>query len=419
MSDTKADPPVEGEGAPRTVSGGEELARPDALRNPLAALREGDLGSLRVLLALALIWIFFNWRVEDGIFLDSQNLTNLSLQIAAVGTVSIGITLILFLGEIDLSVGSVAGLCAAIMTVLSVKNGWNPYLAIAAALAAGALIGMFHGMVVTFFGIPSFVVTLAGLIGWQGAQLKVLGETGTVNLPFPGEITDIAFTFYSDTVGWIIALVVIGLFVGTSLNTRRKRTAAGLDPGDIRFFVLKAVLVSAAVLLALLRVFNDDRGVPLAPLIFIVLVAFFAFLTQRTRFGRHIFAVGGNEEAARRAGIKTKRVKVAVFTLASMMAAAGGVLLASRLQAVGQDTAGGDFLLLAIAGPVVAGVSLFGGRGTIWAALLGALVMGSISNGMDLLELDSPTKFMITGGVLLAAVVLDAVTSRKGATATR
>ena len=163
--------------------------------------------------------------------------------------------------------------------------------------------------------------------------------------------------------------------------------------------------------------FNANRGVPLAPLIFLALVIVFAFLMGRTRFGRLVYAVGGNEEAARRAGIKTKRVKIAVFMLASALAATGGVLLASRLQAVGQDTAGGDFLLLAIAGPVVAGVSLFGGRGTIWAALLGALVMGSISNGMDLLELDSPTKFMITGGVLLAAVVLDAATSRKSATA--
>jgi len=332
--------------------------------------------------------------------------------------VSIGITLVLFLGEIDLSVGSVAGFCAATMAVLSVKHGWDPLLAIAAAVLLGAAIGLFQGLVVTFFGIPSFVVTLAGLIAWQGAQLKVLGDTGTINLPFPGRITDIAFTFYSDIVGWVLALIAIAVVVGTSVNTRRKRQAAGLDPGDLRLFLLKVVLVSAAILAAV-AVFNADRGVPLAPLIFVTLVVIFAFTMHRARFGRLVYAVGGNEEAARRAGIKTKRVKVAVFTLASSLAAAGGVLLASRLQAVGQDTAGGDFLLLAIAGPVVAGVSLFGGRGTIWAALLGALVMGSISNGMDLLELDSPTKFIITGGVLLAAVILDATTKRKSATAGR
>jgi D-xylose transport system permease protein len=406
-------------GAPQTVAGGEELERHNIFRNPLRALREGELGEVRVLIALALIWIFFQIRVEDGIFLTAQNLTNLSLQIAAVGTVSIGITLILFLGEIDLSVGSVAGLAAAICGVLSVKNGWDPLLAIAAAVAAGALIGLFQGLIVTFFGIPSFVVTLAGLIAWQGAQLKVLGETGSVNLPIPGTITDIAFTFYSDTFGVVLAVLGIALVWGTGLNTRRKRSAAGLDPGDFRLFLLKSVAVSAAILWAVFGVFNADRGIPLAPLIFLALVIIFAFLMGRMRFGRLVMAVGGNEEAARRAGIKTKRVKVAVFMLASALAATGGVLLASRLQAVGQDTAGGDFLLLAIAGPVVAGVSLFGGRGTIWAALLGALVMGSISNGMDLLELDSPTKFIITGGVLLAAVILDAATSRKSATAGR
>jgi D-xylose transport system permease protein len=336
-----------------------------------------------------------------------------------VGLVSIGIVLVLLLGEIDLSVGAVSGLAAAIMAVLNVKHGWSPYLAIAAAVAAGALIGLFQGLVVTFFGIPSFVVTLAGLIAWQGAQLKVLGETGSVNLPIPGTITDIAFTFYSDTFGIVLAVLGIAVVWGTGFNKRRKRSAAGLDPGDIRMFLLKSVAVTAAILWAVLGVFNADRGIPLAPLIFLALVIIFAFLMGRTRFGRLVYAVGGNEEATRRAGIKTKSVKVAVFVLASGLAATGGVLLASRLQAVGQDTAGGDFLLLAIAGPVVAGVSLFGGRGTIWAALLGALVMGSISNGMDLLELDSPTKFIITGGVLLAAVILDAATSRKSATATR
>ena len=402
-------------GGPATVAGGEELERPGVFSHPIKALREGELGEVRVLIVLALIWIFFQIRVEDGIFLTAENLTNLSLQIAAVGTVSIGVTLILFLGEIDLSVGSVAGLAAAICGVLSVKNGWDPYLAIAAAVAAGTAIGLFQGLVVTFFGIPSFVVTLAGLIAWQGAQLKVLGDTGSVNLPIPGTITDIAFTFYSDTFGVVLAVLAIALVWGTGLNKRRKRAGAGLDPGDIRMFLLKAVAISAAILWAVFGVFNADRGIPLAPLIFLALVVIFAFLMGRMRFGRLVYAVGGNEEAARRGGIKTKRVKVAVFMLASTLAASGGVLLASRLQAVGQSTGAGDFLLLAIAGPVVAGVSLFGGRGTIWAALLGSLVMGSISNGMDLLQLDSPTKFIITGGVLLAAVILDAATSRKSA----
>jgi D-xylose transport system permease protein len=396
----------------------EALERPD-VRNPLRALAEGELGSVRVLLALALIWAIFQIKVQDGLYLQPQNLTNLSLQIAAVGTVSIGIVLILLLGEIDLSVGSVAGLCASICAVLSVKNGWDPKLAILAAILAGTAIGLFHGLIVTFFGIPSFVVTLAGLIAWQGAQLKVLGATGTVNLPTPGTITDLANTYYSDTVGWIIAFATIGVYVSSALYGRRRRIAAGLDPGDIRFFIGRLVVVSGAILLTIGLVFNRHRGVPLSPLIFVSLVAIFAFITERTLFGRHIFAVGGNEEAARRAGIKTKRIKVAVFMLASSLAAIGGILLEARQLSVGQNTPSSDFLLLAIAGPVVAGVSLFGGRGTVWAALLGGLVMGSISNGMDLLALQSADKFMITGGVLLAAVVLDAATSRRRKAVTR
>jgi D-xylose transport system permease protein len=417
MTKTRADESAERDAAGKAAAD-ESLQRPD-VTHPLRALAEGELGSVRVLIALALIWAIFQVRVEGGIYLEPQNLTNLSLQIAAVGTVSIGIVLILLLGEIDLSVGSVAGLCASIAAVLSVKNGWDPKLAILAAILAGTAIGLFHGLVVTFFGIPSFVVTLAGLIAWQGAQLKVLGETGTVNLPTPGTITDLANTYYSDTVGWIIALITIGVYAGSALYGRRARMAAGLEPGDIRFFIGRIVVVSAAVLITIGLVFNRHRGVPLSPLIFVTLVAIFAFITERTRFGRHIFAVGGNDEAARRAGIKTKRIKVAVFMLASALAGVGGILLAARGLSVGQSTPSSDFLLLAIAGPVVAGTSLFGGRGTVWAALLGALVMGSISNGMDLLALQAADKFMITGGVLLAAVILDAATSRRRATVTR
>src|SRR5439155_6754734 len=190
---------------------------------PLAVLAR--LGSLRVFIVLALIWIIF--QTQNGNFLSAFNLTNLVLQIAAVGLISIGITLILLLGEIDLSVGAVSGLCAAIMAVLQVKHGWSPYLAIAAAIGAGAAIGLLNGFFVTQFGIPSFVVTLAGLLAWQGALLRVLGDTGTLNLT-NGKITGLANHFYSDTVGWIFAAIVIGAFAGGSLWAWRRRVAAGL-----------------------------------------------------------------------------------------------------------------------------------------------------------------------------------------------
>jgi D-xylose transport system permease protein len=369
----------------------------------------GDLAELRVVLALAVIWIVF--YLQEPRFMSSVNLSNLVLQMTAVGLVSIGIVLVLLLGEIDLSVGAVSGLAAAIMAVLNVKHGWSPYLAIAAAVAAGMVIGLFQGSVFTRFAVPSFVVTLSGLLAWPGAQLKVLGETGTVNLNDP-KILGLTSTFYSDTVGWILAFVAIGAYAAMSLRSRQKRVSEGLSAPQVGLLVLRIALVAVAVLVAV-WVLNDDRGVPLAALILVGFCLAFFYITTRTTFGRHIFAVGGNSEAARRAGIHVTRVRVIVFVIASSMAAIGGIMAASRLLAVNQSSGSGDFLLLAIAGPVIAGTSLFGGRGSVWHALLGALVITSISNGMDLLALDSSVKFMVTGAVLLAAVVIDAIARRQ------
>jgi D-xylose transport system permease protein len=369
----------------------------------------GDLAELRVVLALAVIWLVF--YAQEPRFMSSVNLSNLVLQMTAVGLVSIGIVLVLLLGEIDLSVGAVSGLCAAIMAVLSVKHGWSPYLAIAAGVLAGTAIGLFQGSVFTKFGVPSFVVTLAGLLAWPGFQLEVLGETGTVNINDP-KILGLTSTFYSDTVGWIIALVAIGTYAALALRGRQKRVAQGLSAPQVGLLVLRIGLVAFATLVAV-WVLNDDRGVPLAALILVGFCLVFFYITTRTTFGRHIFAVGGNAEAARRAGISVTRVRVIVFMIASTMAAIGGIMAASRLLAVNQSSGSGDFLLLAIAGPVIAGTSLFGGRGSVWHALLGALVITSISNGMDLLALQSSVKFIVTGAVLLLAVIIDAIARRQ------
>ena len=369
----------------------------------------GDLAELRVVLALAVIWIVF--YIQEPRFMSSVNLSNLVLQMTAVGLVSIGVVHVLLLGEIDLSVGAVSGLAAAIMAVLNVKHGWSPYLAIAAAVAAGAAIGLFQGTVFTRFAVPSFVVTLAGLLAWPGAQLKVLGETGTVNLNDP-KILGLTNTFYSDTVGWIMALVLIGVYALLALRNRQSRVAQDLSAPQLGLVVLRIGLVTVATLVAV-WVLNDDRGVPLAALILVGFCLIFFYMTTRTTFGRHIFAVGGNAEAARRAGINVNRVRVVVFIIASSMAAIGGIMAASRLLAVNQSSGAGDFLLLAIAGPVIAGTSLFGGRGSVWHALLGALVITSISIGMDLLALESAVKFMVTGAVLLLAVVIDAIARRQ------
>ncbi|HEU0318184.1 MAG TPA: sugar ABC transporter permease, partial [Solirubrobacteraceae bacterium] len=257
----------------------------------------------------------------------------------------------------------------------------------------------------------SFVVTLAGLLIWQGALLKVLGSTGTVNITDP-KVTGLANTFYSSTVSWIIGIGVIVVYAGGTLWAWRQRVSAGLADRSLTGPIVRVVVMAAATI-AVVSVFDHDRGLPLAVLILIAFVATMEYVATRTRFGRHVFAVGGNAEAARRAGIRINGVRIAVFAIAGSMAAIGGILAASRLLAVSQNSGGSDLLLLAIAGPVIAGTSLFGGRGSVWTALLGALVIGSISNGMDLLALDSSVKFMVTGGVLLVAVIVDALARRQ------
>jgi D-xylose transport system permease protein len=369
----------------------------------------GELGALPVAIGLIVIWTIF--YLQEPRFLSAQNLTNLVLQATAVGTISIGIVLVLLLGEIDLSVGSASGLCACVLAVLNIKQGMPAVLAIIVAILVGALIGLIQGTIFTRFGVPSFVVTLAGLIGWQGVQLAVLGDTGTINFPFDGAVAALTNTFFPPWVGYLLVLVAVGAYVGSALASTRRRAAAGLVTTPITDTVLKAVGLGVLLLAAVL-VFNSDRGTPLALLIFVGFVVFFDLILRRTRYGRSIFAVGGNVEAARRAGINVSMVRITVFVLCSAMAAVGGILAASRLLAAGQSSGGGETLLYAIAAAVIGGTSLFGGRGSTYSALLGILVIFSIANGMDLLGLESSIKFMITGAVLLAAVILDAVARR-------
>jgi D-xylose transport system permease protein len=374
-------------------------------RDMLRRFVQGDLASLRVIFAIALIWIIF--QSQNDRFLTAQNLTNLFLQITAIGLIAVGIVLVLLIGEIDLSVGAVSGFAAAVMAVVNVKHGWPVVPAIAAGVITGALIGVVQGLIFTRFTIPSFVVTLAGSLVWQGALLKVLGDTGTVNLSHSG-ITDLANTFYGDATGWIFAAIAIAVYAFFTLGGHRKRAAAGVTTEPVALLLIRVGVV-AAVTIAAVAILNSDRGVPLALLILLAFVIGFQMVTTRTVFGRHLFAVGGGAEAARRAGISVTKIRVIAFTLCSSMAAVGGILAASRLLAVNQSSGGSNLLLESIAAPVIAGTSLFGGRGSVWSALLGATVIGSIANGMNLLALESSVKLMITGGVLLAAVVVDAV----------
>jgi D-xylose transport system permease protein len=378
-------------------------------------LLHGDIGSLPVLLGLILIAVIF--QIANPNFLTPLNLTNLLVQIAAVGTIAVGVVLVLLIGEIDLSIGSVSGLTASIMAVISVKMGMPGWMAIVAGILSGALIGLLHGWWIAKLHVPSFVVTLAGFLGWQGAQLYVLGSTGTINLADP-LILGISNSRLPVIVGWIIGVLFIGGFAFSLLRGRAQRARKGL-PNQVTALAIGQIVLIAVVILAAVGLMNVDRnpsrtipimGVPSAVIFLIGFIVIFSYITRRTKFGRFIFAVGGNAEAARRAGINVDRIKIVVFVLSSTLAACGGILAGSRLYAVNQSSGGGDILLNAIAAAVIGGTSLFGGRGSIWSALLGALVIGSIANGMDLLALASSIRFMVTGAVLLIAVTLDAYT---------
>ena len=378
-------------------------------------LFHGDIGSLPVLLGLILIAVVF--QIANPNFLTPLNLTNLLVQIAAVGTIAVGVVLVLLIGEIDLSIGSVSGLTASIMAVVSVKMGLPGWMAILAGIISGALIGLLHGWWVAKLHVPSFVVTLAGFLGWQGAQLYVLGNTGTINLADP-LILGISNSRLPVIAGWIIGALFIAGFAFSLLRERSQRARKGL-PNQMTALAIGRIVLIALVILAVVGLMSVDRnpsrtvpimGVPSAVIFLTAFVVVFSYIIRRTKFGRFIFAVGGNAEAARRAGINVDRIKIVVFILSSTLAACGGILAGSRLYAVNQSSGGGDMLLNAIAAAVIGGTSLFGGRGSVWSALLGALVIGSIANGMDLLALASSIRFMVTGAVLLIAVTLDAYT---------
>ena len=383
------------------------------LRAFLSRLRSGDLGSLPVVVGLIVIWGVFALR--NDAFLSSRNLVNLTQQSVPTGIIALGIVLVLLLGEIDLSVGSISGLSAAILAVGFVGHGWALPLAILAALAAGAVIGGVYGVLYTRFGVPSFVITLAGLLGFLGLQLKVLGKEGSINIPFDSAIVKFsALKFLPDAVAYLIVVAAVLIYAALRLRSNQRRAAAGLSTTP----VVTVALRSVALLLLLgipVYVLNRDRGVSYMFVLFLALVVIFDFVIRRTSWGRSVLAIGGNVEAARRAGINVKRIYVTVFVFCSTLAALGGLLAAGRLAAANQSSGGGDVNLNAIAAAVIGGTSLFGGRGSAYSALLGILVIQSISNGLSLVNLGSPERYMITGGVLLLAVIVDSLSRRSRA----
>jgi D-xylose transport system permease protein len=373
-------------------------------------IRGGNLGSLPVVVGLIVIWAIF--QALNPSFLSSNNLVNLTLQCAAVGTITIGIVLVLLVGQIDLSVGSVSGLAAAILGVGLTQLGWGLAISILVAIAAGVGIGWLYGLLFTRFGVPSFIITLAGLLAVLGLQLEVLGATGSINIPFDSAIVQFATSwFLPPWVAYILAAVGAGgLFISAVLR-RRRRERTGLPTGSLAGSALRSGILLGLMALGVWYL-ATDRGVAIVFVFFVLLVVLVNFLLTRTRWGRNVYAVGGSVEAARRAGIRVDRVYISVFMLCSTFAVIGGILAAAKLTAVTQLSGAGDTNLNAIAAAVIGGTSLFGGRGSAWSALLGIAVIQSISNGLTLLNLDASIRYMITGGVLLLAVIIDSL-SRK------
>jgi D-xylose transport system permease protein len=392
---------------PRLIQARGPMGYVDAM---LARLKSGDLGSLPIVIGLIVILIVF--QSLNNTFLNAFNLVNLCLQIASLTIIALGVTLVLLLGEIDLSIGSVSGVAAAIVAVANAQHGVNPALSVLMAVVAGAVIGALHGFVFTKIGVPSFVITLAGLLAWLGVQLRILGSEGTINLPPNGKLLEIGQqqflpTWLTYVVGFaLVALYLAGALIGSARRRKADLTAQPIWVTGIVTVFLIVIVVAIASKLAV------DRGLPWIFLFALALVLIFDWVVRRTRYGRAILAVGGNIEAARRAGIKVDAIRLSVFVLCSTLAAIGGVIATMRLGFANQQSGSGDVLVNSIAAAVIGGTSLFGGRTRRYAPLLGAVVIGAIANGLALLSLTSSVKYIITGSVLLAAVVIDALSQR-------
>jgi D-xylose transport system permease protein len=381
-------------------------------RRKLEAWKAGDVGVMPVVVALILITIVF-YKVNSN-FLTAGNFTNLMVQMAAVTTIAIGVVFVLLLGEIDLSIGYVSGIAGVVVAKLQFPDSsWEVrgVAAIAIAVAVTALIGLFQGSFVAIIGVPSFVVTLAGLLFWQGVILYSIGDQGVIVID-DSLINNVANYFFSDTAGYLIAAIATGLFVIATLAGVISRRRHGIFTDNLVLVTAKIVGL-AAIAFGVVYWANQERGFPVAFLLVIVLLVFWTWVAERTTFGRHVYAVGGSAEAARRAGINVRNIRLIVFMISGAMAGLGGVIFASRLNSVDLNAGGGTILLDAIAAAVIGGTSLFGGRGRVISALMGSLVIATLANGIDLAGWSSAIKYMVTGAILLAAVTLDTLLRRR------
>lgn len=392
-------------------------------RDYLARVRGGNMGALPAVLGLLTLVVAFS--VARPEFVTAGNLANLLHQGAAVTVIAMGLVFVLLLGEIDLSAGFASGVCASVLAVLLTNFGLPWYVAVLGAVATGAAIGLVIGLLVAKLGIPSFVVTLAAFLAFQGAVLLLM-KGGTIVAVDDPTIKKINFDGrFTPLQGWVLYGVTIAGMLALHLWKRYSRVRHGLAADPLSVVALRvltaAVLLGAAVwTLNLERSKNDaisQRGVPMVVAILGLLLWLCTFVLNRTAFGRHVYAVGGNREASRRAGIHVDAIRIAVFVICSTMAAVGGIVAASRDASVNPNTGGSNVLLYAVGAAVIGGTSLFGGKGRVLNAVLGGAVVAVIENGMGLMEYSPGTKYVVTGVVLLLAAGIDALTRRRAAAA--
>ncbi|MFD2765707.1 sugar ABC transporter permease [Micromonospora eburnea] len=391
------------------------------LHNYWGRVRGGDIGALPAVGMLVVLCVGFS--IARPSFLTAGNFANLFTQGAATTLIAMGLVFVLLLGEIDLSAGFASGVCAAVLANVVTVLGHPWYLALLAAVATGLVIGTLLGFLVAKVGIPSFVVTLAGFLAFQGIALMLMKEGANISVR-DDVLLAIANRNLPPAVGWLLAAVAVVGYATVQLHRHWQRSTRGLltDPIAVvltRIGGLALILGVAVYILNLERSRNilitSLKGVPIVVPIIAVLLIVWTFVLQRTTYGRHVYAVGGNREAARRAGINVDRIRISVFVICSGMAAIGGIVAASRANSVDPNTGGSSVLLYAVGAAVIGGTSLFGGKGRVLDAVLGGAVIAVIDNGMGLMGYSSGVKYVVTGVVLLGAAAIDALSRRRAA----
>ncbi len=373
-------------------------------------VRTGNLGNAPVLIALGIVVIYFSITAQN--WFTPVNFTNLIGQLAGTCMLAYGVVFVLLIGEIDLSIAFVSGIAGVVVAELQLPTGANlpGLVCILLALLATTAIGAFQGSFVAFLGVPSFVVTLAGFLIWQGVILHTITQ-GVIVIQ-NNTVNNVYGYFFSDLGGWIIGIVISVAYVAGTLGAAISGRRHGIAIRDPLLFVLKLVLIPAVTLLTVWYC-NKDRGVPFALLLVVAMLLILTFLAKRTTFGRHVYAVGGNAEAARRAGINVKRIRILVFMISGFMSGLGGIVLAARLNSVDLNAGGGTLLIDAIAAAVIGGTSLFGGRGEVRNALVGALLITTIANGMNTVGYTTGVIYIVTGSILLLAVTFDTIVRQR------